>query len=499
MSDTAQFSSHADRVVAAAAAAGDDVLLTDDHGSVTGTEFAAEVNRLSRALAELGCGRGSRVGIAAGVSIPALAVRYAAGLLGSATVFCPETADRFGAFVAIVRPDLTVVRRRSPSEPLVTTCGRTVDLDSLARSSAISQAVDPTDGFAGRSRPDDLAVLISSGGTTGRPKASRRSFAGYLGLVTAEVNPARRQLVCTPLAYVAQVLVDQTLLGGGRVVLQDGFDPAAVLLAIETERITHVGLVEPLLARLVDHPDRAHRDLSSLQAVTHIGATAPAPLRRRWLEALGPVLVNPYGSSECGIATVLTAPDYGLTDDGRLASAGRALPGAVVRVERTGGTTAEADELGRVVVRTSGTACGYVGETPEDAFRPDGWFASGDLGSLDQDGYLTIRGRAADERVVGGLSIMPIDLENALYAHPQVRYVAAVPLDTDPHLPFGAVVTVARGSRLRAAELTGWVARWDPALAPAALAVLDEVPVTEQGKPDRAAIADLISVGVCAA
>ncbi len=488
------FQSHAARVLTAATAVGEDVLVTDDHGTVTGFSFTSQVRRLAWTLADLGYGPGQTVGIAAGVTIRALALRYAAGLVGCTTVFCPEAPELFGPFVMMVRPDLLVVGpelvgavpsgfrgrvggRRSPG---------LLDLGELA-------SLRPASGFADRSQPGDVAVLVSSGGTSGRPKASRRSFAAYLGLVAGPANPARRQLVCTPLTYVAQVLTDQTLIGGGRVVLQPRFDPEAVLRAVETQRITHVGLVEPLVADLVAHPDLARRDLRSLVAVTHIGATAPAPLRRRWLDVLGPVLVNPYGSSECGIATALTAPEYGSTDDARLASAGRALPGAELRIERADGSAAEAGETGRIVVRTTGAADGYVGEdAPTGAFRADGWFLSGDLGSLDRDGYLTVRGRAADQLVVDGRRLLPIDLETALYAHPQVRYAAAVPLWADREHAFGAVVTLAPGTRLRADELLDWVARHDPDLASSTVRVLDAVPVTPQGKPDRIRVAGLL-------
>lgn len=493
--------SHASRAVAAATSAGEDVLLIDDHRSVTGSEFASEVRRLAWTLADLGYGPGLTVGIAAGVTIRALALRYAAGLVGCTTVFCPEAPERFGGFVSMVGADLLVVRPELVGAVPVGFRGRLggwgspglLDLDELA-------ATRPASGFADRSRPDDIAVLVSSGGTSGRPKASRRTFAAYLGLVDGPTNPDRRQLVCTPLTYVAQVLTDQALLGGGRVVLQDRFDPEAVLRAVETHRITHLGLVEPLVARLVAHPDLTRRNLGSLVAVTHIGATAPAPLRRRWLDDLGPVLVNPYGSSECGIATALGAPEYGPTDDGRLASAGRALPGAELRIERADGSAAAVGEAGRIAVRTTGSADGYVGlDAPRGAFRADGWFASEDLGSLDQDGYLTIRGRAADERTIGGRPVMPIDLEQALYAHPLVRYAAAVPLDRDPWHAFGVIVTLAPGSRLGAAELMGWVARHNPALAASAIAALGAVPVTPQGKPDRVAIADLLGAAERAA
>jgi fatty-acyl-CoA synthase len=483
------FRSHINRVLALAAATGDGTLMVDDHGSLTGTEFVAEVHRLAWALTELGCRRGHLVAIAAGVTNRAVTLRYGAGLVGCATVLCPES-DRIRPFVSLVQPDLMIVGSRNLREVLPETRVRVVAADDGLFDSG---TLHPPTGFPDCSRPDDVGVLISSGGTTGRPKATVRTFSAHLSLVDGPVDRSRRQLICTPLAYVAQVLLDQTLVGGGQVILQGRFEPAGVLEAVERERITHLGLVEPLVDRLVASPQLPAADLSSLVFVSHIGATAPAPLRRRWLDALGPVLVNPYGSSECGIA--LAGVDYGGSDDRRLASAGRPHPGNQVHIERPDGTTARPNEPGRVLVATSGAASSYVGTaTPSDAFRTGGWFASGDVGSIDSDGYLTIRGRGADERVVDGRTLMPIDLETVLYGHPAVRYAVAVPLDTDPQQPFGAAVTLTSQARLDAQDLTSWLARWHSDLMPVALAVLDEIPVTEQGKPDRPAIADMLRV-----
>src|SRR6185312_11323295 len=119
-----------------------------------------------------------------------------------------------------------------------------------------------------------------------------------------------------------------------------------VLRTIEAERITHLGLVEPGLVELIDDPDLLRRDLSSLVAITHIGTNAPANLRRRLLERCGPILAHPYGASEAGIVSVLSAPEYDLSHPELLDTSGRPLPGVGVRIERDDGSDARPGEEG---------------------------------------------------------------------------------------------------------------------------------------------------------
>jgi len=237
-------------------------------------------------------------------------------------------------------------------------------------------------------------------------------------MVDAGDTRDRRLLVCTPLAYVAQVLADQVLTGGGTVVLLDGFDPAEVLATIEAQRITHLGLVEPGLVELIDHPDLPRRDLSSLVAISHIGADAPANLRRRLLARAGSVLANPYGASEAGIISVLAPPEYGLEHPELLATAGRPLPAVEVRIERPDGSEARPGEAGAIVIRSAAAADGYDVDPTRSSFGDH--YRTGDLGFLDADGYLHVRGRLKDARTIEGETVMPIDVANALcgLAHP---------------------------------------------------------------------------------
>jgi fatty-acyl-CoA synthase len=108
-----------------------------------------------------------------------------------------------------------------------------------------------------------------------------RDFGSYTRMVAVPSPVTRRQLANGKLAFLTQVLVDTTLLGGGTVILQSTFQPASTLAAIETERVTHLFLVEPQLFDLMDHPDVTQYDLSSLSVLTHIGAAAPPVLRMR--------------------------------------------------------------------------------------------------------------------------------------------------------------------------------------------------------------------------
>src|SRR6478609_3665347 len=356
----------------------DRIVVRDASRSLTGREFAGMVDRYAWALAARGLGAGDRVALLATESPEALAVRYAVALVGAASVFTPDTGrpERLVRFLKQIRPRLLVVfpetapdaqaaAARVLSDETVSV-GDVDGLDDLASEAAA--AVDVP--FVGRARPQDLAVLIASGGTTGTSKASMRSFDDYAALLGSGREPDRKLLTCSAFAYVSQVLIAQTLLGGGSVTLRDRFDPAELLRVVEGERITQLSLVEPLLAEFADHPALPEADLSSLRRVSHIGAAAPPSFRRRLLARLGPVLVNTYGASEIGMVSVLAAPDYSLDHPERLSTAGRPRPSVDVRIVAGDDAAAPVGTPGVIAVRLPGMASGYIGRP--GGRRPDG-------------------------------------------------------------------------------------------------------------------------------
>jgi fatty-acyl-CoA synthase len=326
--------------------------------------------------------------------------------------------------------------------------------------------------------------VVSSGGTTGVPKGSTRDFTSYTRMVAAPSPPARRQLANGKLAYLTQVLVDNTLLGGGTVILQDGFEPAATLAAVESERVTHLFLVEPQLFELMDHPDVTRRDLSSLRALTHIGASAPAVLRMRARERLGPVIAHTYGASEMGLVSALSPQEHDLAQLSRFTCAGRVLAGVEVRFRAADGTIG--NRAGGIEVRSPAMASGYLRRPAEQAVNFDGgWYRTGDLGELDEDGYLHIHGRAADCAEIDGRLVTLTALQDLLCRRPDVRY-AVIVADPDTGTRFAAILpwpgraVDASGCRAAVSAVFG------PAVAATVLVLLlGQIPLTEQGKPDR--------------
>jgi fatty-acyl-CoA synthase len=469
----------ASQVLAAAAARPGSVLVGDDHLTLTGAELRSLVTRLAAGLAGLGLHSGDVVAIVPTTSVPAVAVRYAAALVGCATAYCPagspaHTASfvrSIGASAVLVLPETASAVELVDSEVPVITYEQV-----LTGPAAVLPDPPPA---------SDPGWLVSSGGTTGLPTVSRRSFTDWRRMVSAPVDVTRRQLVCTSLVHVGQVLLDQTLVAGGSVVLRDygttgEIDAADVLRVIETERVSHLCIVEPQLVQLVDHPDLRHRDLRSCVAINHIGADAAPSLRLRLLRrlesvGLAQVLSHSYGASELGLVSVLQGADYSAQRPGLLGSAGRALPGVDITIERPDGSPAGPDEDGAIIVRSANVAPGVR--------------TSGDVGHLDARGYLHVRGRATDARGSGPCPLFPVDLQDVLCAHPDVRYAVAVPHDDG----FTALVVPMPGRRVSSADLVDLLRRQHGRRMPAVeVAVGSRVPLTEQGKPDRVAITTMV-------
>jgi fatty-acyl-CoA synthase len=178
---------------------------------------------------------------------------------------------------------------------------------------------------------------------------------------------------------------------------------------------------------------------------------------------------------------VLAAPEYSRDHPALLDTVGRALPGVDVFIENADGTPAPDGTPGYLAVRSPAVADGYVVDPAESGFR-DGKYYTGDIATRDAAGYLRIRGRAKDARIVADRTVFPVDVQNALCGHPDVRYAVAVPVDT-------GFVAVVQADSATPIGLSDWVrTTFGSGVVPEAVRVVDRIPVTEQGKPDRVAI-----------
>ena len=493
---SAPFRSFAELILDRALVEPDAVLVADGEREVTCAEFAALTYRMARALDREGLERGGVLAILAAIAPEALAVRCAAALLGATTMFCPNKSSDaglrsllagIGADALVVFPETaTAGAIASGSTRRIMSIGAVpgIEVDLLAVGAAMAE-----DPIPSRARPGDLGVLVSSGGTTGESKASRRSFAAWGPNVDVGPLRDRRQLVCMPLAYVSQVLTEQVLVGGGTVVLCERFEPGLVLEAIERHRITHMGLVEPGLVELIDDPDFVRRDVSSLVAVSHIGADAPANLRRRLLERAGPILLHPYGASEAGIVSVLAPPDYDVCHPELLATAGRVLTSVELRIELPDGSEAPPGAEGAIVVRSPAAADGYAvdlgavglprrrlphrrSRTARRRWLPARpWPRRRRARDRRRDGDAARRSERAlrpSRRALRGRGPAGRRIRRDRDARPGIRGAAR------------------RSSGVHPRSI------WRPP-RPDAILVADRMPTTEQGKPDRVAIAAAIA------
>ncbi|MGA8113008.1 MAG: AMP-binding protein [Actinocatenispora sp.] len=348
--------------------------------------------------------------------------------------------------------------------------------------------------------PNEPQSVFQTGGTTGYPKMVRQPhlfFQTLLALSDAYLAAGEHQIrhyAASGFWHVSgQVPTMMTLLTGGTLYANEGFDIGEFLAAVERDRITDILLAPPLLYCLLDDPRLATTDTSSLKRLS-CGGSATAPARAaQAIEKLGPVLRPVYGMTEAAFITAYPGIDHDPEHPERLGSCG--LPYGDVRIEirDATGERLTAGHDGDVWVSSSLMMDGYW--TQPDLTRAtlvDGWLNTGDVGHLDEDGYLYLVDRTRDMIITGAGStnVYCRPIEDALLAHPGVRAAAAVGV---PDRAMGeavhACVVIAPGAEVSADDLREFVtAQLNPVWAPRTVEFVDELPLTAVGKIDKKAI-----------
>lgn len=312
---------------------------------------------------------------------------------------------------------------------------------------------------------DQVSQYQYTSGTSGHPKGAIHTHDSWLGLYRAqflvipEIDDTDAYLAAGPLTHAAATVVYTLLSRGGKVVVMDHYSPEAALEAIERYRCTITMLVPTMIHMLVNHPDVAKRDISSLRAIIYAGSAMPMNTLKKAHEVLGHILCQMYGQSEALPATAISGKEHAAlikSSPERLKSAGRPMADALVRIIDDNGEILPNNEIGEIAIRCASTMTGFVGEPEHDPkrFTSDGLVKTRDVGYLDSEGFLFVVDRKDDMIISGGFNIWPSEIEDSIGTHPDVTHVAVFGM---PHEKWGqaptAVVVVEKGSTLDETEI----------------------------------------------
>jgi long-chain acyl-CoA synthetase len=426
-------------------------------------EIQARTLRGVSVLAAAGVGEGDRVAVMLRNDFPFIEASYAAQVLGAIAVpvnwhYGEDEAGYIlrdsGAKVLVVHADL--IDQLGDAIPVGTVVLVVATPQEVAAAYGLAPAPVPPhatgwdEALAGAEpwseppRPSPPSMIYTSG-TTGRPKAVQRlhpldlTDADMLAaLAVVGIGPGMRTVVCGPMYHTAPN-VHALLAGrvGGLVVLQPRFDAEELLALIDRHAITALHLVPTMLVRLLRLPDatRARYDTSSLRVVAHAAAPCPPDVKRAAIAWLGPIVNEYYGATETGAVVGCTSDEW-LAHPGTV---GSALPGCDVRIVGEDGRDLPAGEPGDVYLRSEpfGDFTYHGRDDERRKIELDGYVTVGDLGYLDDSGYLFLCDRREELIISGGVNIYPAEIEAALIAHPLVGDCAVFGI---PDAEFGEVI-----------------------------------------------------------
>lgn len=289
--------------------------------------------------------------------------------------------------------------------------------------------------------PDDLLVIRHTGGTTGAPRAVPNSHRTWIAAARDYFYPlpapaaGDRILHIGPLSHASGYWLLPLWAVGGVNVLVHGLDAASTLDVLESQRIAYAFVPPVLLSRFTRVPGAAQRDWSAAKALLMSGGPiAPDTVRRARAVFGDRPLYQLYGQTETGAVAVMGHEDWFADVAGStpLEACGRLHPWVELEVRGDDGTPVELGQSGEIAIRADGQFRGFYGAPTEtDARIVDGWVLTGDIGRLDQNGYLYLLDRKNDVIVSGGFNIHPLELENVIASHPDVIEVAVFGIPHD--------------------------------------------------------------------
>ena len=413
------------------------------------------VNRVANALAELGVHPGDRVATMQVNSHRSIEIYFAAAQLDAIYVpinFRAKT-DELRQMLAIARPACLFIGERylelldeeslfgmPQDRVIILDAGTTTGLTSYEQ---LLRAASPEQLHFPEAADDDTTVIMFTSGTTSAPKGvmlTHDSFASYILSTVTPADPEvlETNLVTVPYYHIAGLQAALTAVYAGRTqVIMRQFEPAEWMSLVQEHRANRAMLVPTMLKQLMDHPRFGEFDLSSLDVITY--GAAPMPLeviRRAIVKFPGVSFINAFGQTETASTITMLPPEDHFLDGTpreievklrRLTSIGKPLEDVEVAIVNEDGGPVATGETGEIVARGPRMMSGYWQESAatQETLR-SGWVYTGDLGYMDEDGYIYLAGRSKDFIKRGGEMVSPEEVEQALMSHPQIDDAAVI-------------------------------------------------------------------------
>ncbi len=476
---------------------GDRNALICDGETVTYQELDARGNQVANALVALGVGAGQVAAFAlpTGPDIVAWYIGCArAGVVAAplpTRLTAEELADNVIDCGAVV-----LVYSRDREEAVERLGPRSADLSHVLRVDDARLVAAPTTPVDVAVAPDDLFCIMYTGGSTGAPKAAmqtHRNWAACIDSVAQEwsLRADDRHLLVLPMSHVSWFTVAAHLYAGATTTLMSQWDPSVAIELIASERMTVLNMIPTMLGDLTQAAAGFAHDVSSVRQLTVAGSPMPVEMYERATAQFGNVIGGIYGLTETSGPISFLHPRDMHAD--KLRSGGR--PGAYVEISIRAdeGRALGPGEHGEIALRGAQVTPGYLGRPAETAEAiVDGWFRTGDVGCLDADGFVFIVDRKKDMIKSGGYNVYPKEVEDVLYAHPDVIEAAVIGVP-DPRWmeAVHAVVVLRTGaSDDTTPEVLIHFAREHLAgyKAPKTLCVVDRLPRTGVNKFDKRAL-----------
>ena len=440
-------------------------------------------NRLANALAKLGIKKGNMAAILQVNCNQYLETYYAVAKLGAillplnfrakedeltymlnnSEAVAIFVGDRYVDMVNAMRPGLTSVKHFVSIDKKDAQMLYYEELISSAEAEEVVRDI----------KDEDMTILMYTAGTTGRPKGVPMIHNSFGVYVLENVDPAspdveEKNLLTVPLYHVAgfQALL-AAVYGGRTVVMMRQFEVKDWLEAVQREKVNRAMLVPTMLKRVIDHPDFAKYNVSSLRVITYGAAPMPFEVIKKAIEVLPHVrFINAFGQTETASTITTLGPEdhviSGTPEEKekklkRLASSiGRPMADVEMKVVDEEGKELPLGETGEFVARGPRVMSGYWkdAEKTAKAFTKDGWLRTGDTGYRDEEGYFYLAGRGDDMIIRGGENISPEEVENVLYSYPKIEEAAVIGIpDPDWGQEPIAIVVIKKGQKATAEEI----------------------------------------------